>query len=88
MATPPPAAPKEPMQWWQPLIGAVFAVIVVTGLGLATAASFDNEMPDKYDSHGDEHSDEEHGDDHSDDDHGDGDHSDDHADDEDHSDEG
>lgn len=68
MANPAPPQPEVPAPWYAGLIGFVVAALVLVGVGLATAASYEND-----DDHGDtkteEHSDdEEHGDD---EDHGD-----------------
>ncbi len=71
MAAKPP--PEEVHTVKGAVIGLVFALIVLLGLGGAAAASYD---PDS----GDKKEDADHGDDHSEDDHGD----DDHGDDEDH----
>jgi len=51
MANPTPVEPEAPRPWYAGLIGFVFAAIVVTALGLATAASYDSS-----DDHGDDHS--------------------------------
>jgi len=65
MANPTPVEPEAPRPWYAGLIGFVFAAIVVTALGLATAASYDSSDDDhgsEYDDDAD-HSEEE--DDHS-----------------------
>ena len=76
MASPKPPVDLPPAKWWAPLVGLVFALIVLGGVGAAAAVSMSD---DKHEEHGDDH-----GDDHSED----GDHSDDEDHGDDHSDEG
>lgn len=55
MAAPAETTPSAPMKWYQPVIGLVFALLVVGGLAIAAAAS-----DGAYESgtHGTEHGDE------------------------------
>ena len=53
MAT--PAQPEAPRPWYAGLIGFVFAALVLGAVGLATAASYDNQPDD----HGSDPSEEE-----------------------------
>ncbi len=90
MAAPPPPGP--PLSTKGGLIGLVFALLVLTGVGAAIAVPEMNRDDHKDDHHGEEHHDDEHGEEHHDDEHGDDhddhdhdeEHGDDHADDEDH----
>lgn len=61
MANPAPVEPEAPRPWYAGLIGFIFAALVLTAVGLSTAASYDSSDDD----HGSEHSEDE---DHSDDD--------------------
>jgi hypothetical protein len=61
MANPAPAQPEAPRPWYAGLIGFVFAALVLTAAGLATAASYDGD-DDHDDTKGEEHG-EDHGDD-------------------------
>lgn len=73
MANPAPVEPEAPRPWYAGLIGFVFAALVITAVGLATAASYDNNDDD----HGSEHSEDgDHSDDDADHSEGDEDHSD------------
>ena len=54
MANHAPAQPEAPRPWYAGLIGFVFAAIVLGAVGLATAASYDNQPDD----HGSESSEE------------------------------
>lgn len=53
MANPTPVEPEAPRPWYAGLIGFIFAALVITAVGLATAASYDNSDDD----HGSEYSD-------------------------------
>ncbi len=61
MATPAPAQPEAPRPWYAGLIGFVFAALVLGAVGLATAASYDNQPDDHGSESGEEgdHSEEE-----------------------------
>lgn len=71
MASPKPPVDVPPAKWWAPLVGLIFALVVLTGVGAAAAVSMSDD--DHADDHSDDYSDDDHSeDDHSEDEHGDG----------------
>ena len=82
MATSPPPQDSPKLGMKATIAGLVFVLAILSGFGVATAVSYEDNMhhDDHGDDYGDDHSEDDHDDDHSDD------HEDDHAED-DHSDE-
>lgn len=42
MSTPVEIPESEPMRWFEPVVGLVFALLVLGGLGVAVAVSYDD----------------------------------------------
>lgn len=53
MSAPAPEAPAEPkeMHWTEPFIGLVFSLLILTGVGVAVAVSYDSDSAETVDSH-------------------------------------